>query len=128
MVPAGDDPGVLSGRVRWGTGSGAGIASAGIASGRLVSRLGAVRVRTIELRILAVTVAVLWLAAFGLVLLGYRPGGPVDILVGLAMIGPVLVAGAAVVWPPVARGDRAFAGTGTQHREHCLGALALYHA
>jgi hypothetical protein len=81
-----------------------------MASGRPVSRLGAVRVRTIELRILAVTVAVLWLAAFVLVLLGYRPGGPVDILVGLAMIGPVLVAGAAVLWPPVARGDRAFAG------------------
>jgi hypothetical protein len=25
-------------------------------------------------------------------------------------------------------GALAFAGTGTQHREHCLGALALYHA
>jgi hypothetical protein len=77
---------------------------------RPVSRLGAVRVRTIELRILGVIVAALWLAAFGLVLLGYRPGGPVDILVGIAAIGPVLVAGAAILWPPVARGDRAFAG------------------
>ena len=110
MVPADDDPGVLSGRVRWGTGSGAGIARPEWPVAAPVSRLGAVRVRTIELRILGVTVAVLWLAAFGLVLLGYRPGGPVDILVGLAVIGPVLVAGAAILWPPVARGDRAFAG------------------
>ena len=106
MVPAGDDPGVLSGRVPWGTGPG----GRGWPDRGPVSRLGAVRVRTIELRILGVTVAVLWLAAFGLVLLGYRPGGPVDILVGIAAIGPVLVAGAAVLWPPVARGDRAFAG------------------
>ena len=81
-----------------------------MADRRPVSRLGAVRVRTIELRILGVAVAALWLAAFGLVLLGYRPGGPVDILVGIAAIGPVLVAGAAILWPPVARGDRAFAG------------------
>jgi hypothetical protein len=57
-----------------------------------------------------VALAALWLAAFGLVLVGYRPGGPVDILVGIAAIGPVLVAGAAILWPPVARGDRAFAG------------------
>jgi hypothetical protein len=69
-----------------------------------------VRVRTIELRILGVVLAALWLAAFALVLLGYRPGGPVDILVGLAATGPVVVAVAAIVWPPVARRDRAFAG------------------
>jgi hypothetical protein len=69
-----------------------------------------VRVRTIELRILGATLAALWLAAFGLVLLGYRPGGPVDILVGIAAAGPALVAIAAILWPPVARGDRAFAG------------------
>ncbi len=69
-----------------------------------------VRVRTIQLRVMGVALAALWLAAFGLVLLGYRPGGPVDILVGLAAIGPMLVALAAVVWPPVARGGRAFAG------------------
>jgi hypothetical protein len=69
-----------------------------------------VRVRTIELRILGVALAALWLAAFGLVLFGYRPGGPVDILVGLSAVGPVLVAGAAILWPPIARGDRAFAG------------------
>jgi hypothetical protein len=82
----------------------------GVADRGPVSRLGTVRVRTIELRILGVALAALWLAAFGLVLVGYRPGGPVDILVGLAAIGPVLVAGAAILWPPIARGDRAFAG------------------
>jgi hypothetical protein len=68
-----------------------------------------VRVRTIELRILALLLVVLWFAAFGLVLIGYRPGGPVDVLVGIAAAGPILIAVAAVAWPPVARGDRAFA-------------------
>ena len=67
------------------------------------------RVRTIELRILGVALTALWAAAFLLVLLGYRPGGPVDLAVGLAAIGPIVVAFGAVVWPPVARGDRAFA-------------------
>jgi hypothetical protein len=69
-----------------------------------------VRVRTIELRILGVALTALWAAAFLLVLVGYRPGGPVDVAVGLAAIGPILVALAAVAWPPVARGGRAFAG------------------
>lgn len=59
---------------------------------------------------MGVALAALWLAAFGLVLLGYRPGGPIDILVGLAAIGPMLVAVAAILWPPVAHGGRAFAG------------------
>jgi hypothetical protein len=68
-----------------------------------------VRVRTIELRILAAALAGLWLAAFGLILVGYRPGGPADVLVGIAAAGPILIAVAALLWPPVARGDRAFA-------------------
>jgi len=69
-----------------------------------------VRVRTIEIRILGAALAGLWFAAFGLVLFGYRPGGPVDILVGLAAIGPTLVALAGIRWPPVARSGQAFAG------------------
>jgi hypothetical protein len=69
-----------------------------------------VRVRTIELRILGVALAGLWLLAFALVLLGYRPGGPADLLVGIMAAGPLLVAIAAIRWPPVARGGRAFAG------------------
>jgi hypothetical protein len=68
-----------------------------------------VRVRTIELRILGAALTGLWVLACGLVLVGYRPGGPVDIAVGLAALGPIAIALAAVVWPPVARGDRAFA-------------------
>ena len=59
---------------------------------------------------MGVALAALWLAAFGLVLLGYRPGGPIDILVGIAAIGPMLVALTAIIWPPVARGERAYAG------------------
>jgi hypothetical protein len=70
-----------------------------------------VRVRAIELRILAMVLVVLWFVVFGLVLVGYRPGGPIDLAVGLAAIGPILIALVAVRWPPVARGDRAFAAT-----------------
>lgn len=51
----------------------------------------------------------LWFATFVLVLAGYRPGGPADLAVGLALVGPVLIALAAVAWPPVARDARAFA-------------------
>ncbi len=69
------------------------------------------RVRAIELRILAMFLVVLWFVVFGLVLIGYRPGGPIDLAVGLAAIGPILIALVAVRWPPVARGDRAFAAT-----------------
>lgn len=61
------------------------------------------------LRILGVALAGLWFTAFGLVLTGYRPGGPVDLVVGFAAIGPVAIALVAVARPPVARGDRAFA-------------------
>ena len=60
---------------------------------------------------LGVALTTLWAAAFLLVLFGYRPGGPVDLAVAIAAIGPIIVALAAVAWPPVARGDRAFAGT-----------------
>jgi hypothetical protein len=68
-----------------------------------------VRVRTFELRLIAFTLAACWVVAAGLVLLSYRPGGPIDIAVGVAALLPALVALAGVVWPPVARGDRAFA-------------------
>lgn len=71
--------------------------------------LGHVRVRIIELRILGAALAGLWLVTFALILVGYRPGGPVDILVGITAAGPIAVALAAVRWPPVARSPRAFA-------------------
>ncbi len=67
------------------------------------------RVRQIELRILGLALAGLWATAFVLVYLTYRPGGPVDVLVRLAAGGPAAVAMLAVIRPPVARGDRAFA-------------------
>ena len=67
------------------------------------------RVRTIEIRLLGLALVALWLAAFVLVLLGYRPGGPADRIVGFAAAGPLVVALASVIWPPAARGDRSFA-------------------
>lgn len=69
------------------------------------------RVRTIELRILGASMAALWFATCVLVLADYHPGGPADLAVGLTLAGPVLIALAAVVWPPVAHGGRAFATT-----------------
>jgi hypothetical protein len=67
-----------------------------------------VRVRTFELRLIALGLAASWALAAGLVLLAYHPGGPIDLLVGLASGLPILIALAGFVWPPVARGDRAF--------------------
>jgi hypothetical protein len=66
------------------------------------------RVRRFELRLLAVILMVAWAAAAILVLAAYRPGGPVDALVGLAALPAVAVAACALAWPPVARSDRAF--------------------
>jgi hypothetical protein len=67
-----------------------------------------VRVRLLELRLLAVGLAVLWAIVAALLLVGYRPGGPADLLVGIAALVPLTVAAAAVAWPPVARGGQAF--------------------
>ena len=47
------------------------------------------RVRTFELRLLAAVLTTLWTIAAGLVLLGYRPGGPIDLLVGLVAASPI---------------------------------------
>ena len=67
------------------------------------------RVRVFELRLLGLVLTALWATVFGVVLIAYRPGGPIDLLVGLAAAPPIAIALAAVIWPPVARGDRAFA-------------------
>jgi len=67
-----------------------------------------VRVRLLELRLLAAGLAVLWAIVAVLLLAGYRPGGPADLLVGLAALAPLAVAGAAVAWPPAARGGLTF--------------------
>ncbi len=67
------------------------------------------RVRMFGLRLIAAALVAAWTLTAGLVLLVYRPGGPFDLLVGLAAGLPIAVALAGVRWPPVARGDRAFA-------------------
>src|SRR6478752_5544499 len=66
------------------------------------------RVRRFELRLLGVALVACWSIAAGLVLLAYRPGGPLDIVVGIVAMLPIAIAVAGVVWPPVARGDIAF--------------------
>ena len=67
------------------------------------------RVRTFELRLIAIALFAAWTITAGLLLLAYHPGGPIDVLVGLAGGLPILVALAGIAWPPVARGNRAFA-------------------
>lgn len=66
------------------------------------------RVRVFELRLLAAVLTAMWAVGGGLVLVAYRPGGPIDLLVGLASLAPVPVAAAALIWPPAVRGGRAF--------------------
>ena len=61
------------------------------------------------LRLLAAVLTGLWTIGRGRVLLGYRPGGPIDGLVGLATLLPIVVSLLGLFWPPVVRGDRAFA-------------------
>ncbi len=66
------------------------------------------RVRRFELRVVGAALVLGWTVSAILVLVGYRPGGPLDLVVGLTMLAPVAVAVAGLVWPPVARGTRAF--------------------
>lgn len=68
------------------------------------------RVRQFELRLLAAALTVLWAAGGGVVLLAYRPGGPIDLLVGIAASLPLLVSVAPIIWPPLVRSDRGSAG------------------
>src|SRR3974390_2016459 len=52
--------------------------------------------------------AIVWLATVVALLLGYRPGGPLD---GMVALGPALataVAVASAAWPPIFRGRRAW--------------------
>ena len=96
----GDDPAVLCRLV---------LAERGqVGSGGVTGRLAGVRVRTIELRLIAAALVTCWALAAAIVLLGYRPGGPVDLAVGAAAAGPVAIAIAGLIWPPAARGQRAF--------------------
>ncbi len=66
------------------------------------------RVRQFELRLIAIGLVVAWSVVALLVLVAYRPGGPLDVVVGITMLLPIGIAAAAVIWPPVARGAGAF--------------------
>lgn len=68
------------------------------------------RVRQFELRLLAAALTVLWAAGGGVVLLAYRPGGPLDLMVGVAASLPLVVAVAPIIWPPLVRSERGSAG------------------
>ena len=88
-----------------------------------LGRLRVVRVRTIELRILGVVLAALWIAAFVLVLLGYRPGGPIDLAVGLVALGPDRSSPAAAV--ALAAGRARATGHSRRSPGSALGAILL---
>jgi hypothetical protein len=72
-------------------------------------RLAPVRVRILELRLIAVALTACWALTAALLLVVYRPGGPVDIAVGLVAIGPIAIGLAGLKWPPATHGQRAFA-------------------
>jgi hypothetical protein len=72
------------------------------------ARLLTVRVRTFELRLIGVALVACWTLTAALVLLAYRPGGPIDIVVGVLACAPVAIALAAVIWPPLTHGERSF--------------------
>lgn len=67
------------------------------------------RVRRFELRLLAGVLTTAWALFAGLVLMLYRPGGPADATVVVVAGLPTAIALAGLLWPPVARSDRAFA-------------------
>jgi hypothetical protein len=73
------------------------------------SELRGVRVRRFELRLVGAALVAGWTVAAALVVLAYRPGGPLDILVGLTLAFPILIAIVGTIWPPVTRGGGAFA-------------------
>jgi hypothetical protein len=64
----------------------------------------------LELRLISVALTACWALTAALLLAVYRPGGPVDIAVGLVAIGPIAISLAGLVWPPATHGQRAFAG------------------
>ena len=56
--------------------------------------------RSVALRSLAALLLLLWVILGIAILVAYRPGGPVDLLVGGAALFPALVVAAGLVWPP----------------------------
>jgi hypothetical protein len=62
-----------------------------------------VRVRRLGLRLIGLALVAAWGLAAAVVLLAYRPGGPLDVIVGVTMLVPVGIAVAGVLWPPLTR-------------------------
>src|SRR5712691_5940436 len=62
---------------------------------------GRTSARVRGLRLLAFLLAGLWSGLAIALLVAYRPGGPLDLLVGTAAFLPVVVAALAIIWPPV---------------------------
>jgi hypothetical protein len=62
------------------------------------------RVRRLGLRLLGAALVAGWGLAAVVVLVGYRPGGPFDLVVGASMLVPLAIASCSVIWPPLARG------------------------
>ena len=61
------------------------------------------RVRRLGLRLIGLGLVGAWGLAAALILLAYRPGGPLDVVVGITMLVPVGIAVLSVVWPPLTR-------------------------
>ena len=61
------------------------------------------RVRRLGLRLIALGLVGAWGLAAAVILLAYRPGGPLDVVVGITMLLPLGIAAASVAWPPLAR-------------------------
>jgi hypothetical protein len=61
------------------------------------------RVRRLGLRLIGLALVGAWGLAAALVLLAYRPGGPLDLIVGITMLLPLGIAALGVRWPPLAR-------------------------
>ncbi len=55
--------------------------------------------RLLGLRLLASLLLALWAALGIIILTAYRPGGPLDLLPGIAALAPCVALAAAVVWP-----------------------------
>ena len=67
------------------------------------------RVRRLGLRLIGLALVAAWGLAAALVLLAYRPGGPLDVVVGVTMLVPLGIAVAGVIWPPVTRRETSHA-------------------
>ena len=61
------------------------------------------RVRRLGLQLIGLTLVGAWGLAAAVVLLAYRPGGPLDVVVGVTMLVPLAIAVAGVAWPPLTR-------------------------